>query len=156
MAAVEFAIMALVLVFLLLNGIDLAHYTYARMQLENAAQMGAHAAWVTCDPSTVPALTKCGGLTGKVADAVQGTSLRAVQSSVTEGYYCPQASSKLSRVSGVAEPPANCKQTGFETIAPGYYLAIDVAYTYAPLIDVPTVTPLLGTSLKHTAYMRLQ
>jgi len=51
-AAAEFALLLSLLVIPTLNVADLAIYAWDRMQLENAAQMAAQAAWETCDSAT--------------------------------------------------------------------------------------------------------
>ncbi len=47
-AAVEFGIIASMLSIIFLNSVDLSVYMYQRMQVQNAAQMGAQAAWKAC------------------------------------------------------------------------------------------------------------
>src|SRR5258706_12323018 len=47
-AAVEFAMVLTLLTVPVLNVVDLAFYAWDRMQLDNAAQVGAQAAWATC------------------------------------------------------------------------------------------------------------
>src|SRR6202043_3818562 len=76
-AAVEFAGAAVFLVFGVLNAIDMGYYTYQRMEVENAAQVGAQAAWNTCyDPTyMLPATQKCSGLNAAITTAIQSTSL---------------------------------------------------------------------------------
>src|SRR6266702_3493739 len=51
--AVEFAGAAMFLVLGLLNAVDVGYYTYQRMEVENAAQVGAQTAWkpVTTRPT---------------------------------------------------------------------------------------------------------
>ena len=59
-AGIEFALVAGALCILLLNGIEVARYAYTVMQVQNAAQIGAQAAWKACDPTKeLPATTKC-------------------------------------------------------------------------------------------------
>src|ERR1700760_4510988 len=74
-AAVEFALVALVIAEGVLNVVDLGVFASAKMQLENAAEMGAQAAWTTCDINHIPATKNCTGLDAAVSAAVQGTSL---------------------------------------------------------------------------------
>ena len=74
-AAVEFALVAGTLSFAMLNCTDVARFYVQRMQLENAARMGAQAAWNSCDTTKLPATTNCTALTTAVTTAVQSTSL---------------------------------------------------------------------------------
>src|SRR5712692_8975047 len=100
-AAVEFAGAALFLVLGLLNAIDLGYYTYRRMEVENAAQVGAQAAWKTCNDPTymLPATQNCPGLNSAITASLQSTSLGTAVSLAsgypTEGYYCVNSSNLL-------------------------------------------------------------
>jgi hypothetical protein len=59
-AAIEFAVFGLLLVYMMLNVVDLARYAFERMQVENAAQMGVQSIWKFCDPAKqLPASTQC-------------------------------------------------------------------------------------------------
>ena len=60
-SALEFAIFAGILAFGLLNTADISIYIYKRMQVENATEMAAQAAWKACDPSKgyLPATLSC-------------------------------------------------------------------------------------------------
>ena len=70
-AAMEFALIAGILCFLVINVFDFAAYAYISMQVKTAAEMGAQAAWQTCDPSKQPATTQCGSaLTTAVQAAI--------------------------------------------------------------------------------------
>ena len=53
-AAVEFALVATMLAVATVNVADIAIYSYQQMQVEDAAQMGAQAAWKTCDETKLP------------------------------------------------------------------------------------------------------
>src|SRR6516164_5205545 len=100
-AAVEFAAPALLLAVGLLNAIDVGYYAYKRMEVENAAQVGAQAAWKTCyDSSTMlPATQNCAGLNAAITTAIQSTSLgTAIKLALgypVEGYYCVNTSSNV-------------------------------------------------------------
>src|SRR5260370_41862001 len=100
-AAVEFSIAATMIIVGVLNAVDLGLYEYKRMQVENAAQVGAQAAWYTCnDVSTMlPATVKCAGLNAAITSAIQSTSLGNSVSLAsgfpTEGYYCVNGSNVL-------------------------------------------------------------
>src|SRR5579862_82457 len=74
-AAIEFVLFAGMLSLGMLNAADISIYIYKRMEVESATQMGAQAAWKTCDLNHLPAVTNCPGLIFAVQNAVQGTSL---------------------------------------------------------------------------------
>ncbi len=93
-SALEFSMFAGLLIFGLLNTVDISVYIYKRMQLENATEMAAQAAWKACDPSQgyLPATTSCPGLTNAITGGVQSTTLGdqvAIQAgSPSEAFYC--------------------------------------------------------------------
>src|SRR3974390_3502250 len=76
-SAIEFAFFASILSFAILNVADISIYLYKRMQVENATQMGAQAAWKGSDPSQnqIPATTNCPSLTTAITNAIHSTSL---------------------------------------------------------------------------------
>ena len=61
-AAVEFGLFAIILSVGLANVTDVSIYIYQRMQVENATEIAAQAAWKACDLSKLPATTNCPGL----------------------------------------------------------------------------------------------
>jgi Flp pilus assembly protein TadG len=161
-AAVEFAIAATLLVSGILNAVDLGVYEYKRMEVENAAQMGAQAAWKTCyDTSTMlPATQNCAGLSSAVTAAIQSTSLGTAISLAagypTEGYYCVNASGALQAVGSLSSKPANCSAVGNSNASPGDYLQVGVTYPYAPMFPGVTVMAVWGiSSISTTSWMRL-
>src|SRR5579872_5195020 len=91
-AAIEFAAATMLLLIGLLNAIDLSFYALKRMDVENAAEIGAQAAWKACaDSSRLPATQNCSGLNDAITTAIQATSLGSSVSvasgSPSEGYY---------------------------------------------------------------------
>ena len=156
---VEFALVASILCFLALNGIDVARYIYIRMQVDNAAQAGAQAAWKSCDPAKLPATILCSELTAAITAAVQSTSLRdAIQlqeGSPTEGYYCITSSNVLQAVGTLSSKPASCSAVGSPYVQPGDYIKVDVVYQYAPLFLDLTVARFFNATATSSAYMRL-
>ena len=54
-AAIEFAIFAGLLSFATLNVAEVSIYIYQRMEVENATEMAAQAAWKNCDLTQLPA-----------------------------------------------------------------------------------------------------
>ncbi|HZR60704.1 MAG TPA: TadE/TadG family type IV pilus assembly protein [Xanthobacteraceae bacterium] len=168
-AALEFALVGTFLVVGLLNAVDVGYYTYQRMAVENAAQVGAQAAWKNCsDPSTMlPATVNCTTANGAAADlssaitaAIQssslGTSITLVSGYPAEGYYCINASSMLQAVGSLSSKPSNCSAAGNSALSPGDYIQVGVTYTYAPLFPGISVMGASGiTAITATAWMRL-
>jgi len=161
-SAIEFSLFAGLLSFGLLNTADVSIYIYKRMELENATQMGAQAAWKTCDPSKgyLPATTSCPGLTTAVTNAVQSTSLGTKVSVQTgfpaEGYYCVNSSGALQYVSAVTSPkPTDCSAAGMSNLQPADYIQIQTTFAYAPLFPSITVASAFATPITKTALMRL-
>src|ERR1700692_3303167 len=151
-AAVEFAIAATLIMVGILNAVDVGIYEYRRMQVENAAQVGAQAAWKACyDTSAMlPATTKCSGLNDAITAAIQSTSLgTAVSLSPgypNEGYYCVNTSGVLQSVGDVSSKPANCSDAGNSSALPGDYIQVSVSSAYAPLFSNLTVMGASGIS----------
>lgn len=158
-AAVEFALIGTFLCVGMLNVVDVAAYAYQQMEVANAAEMGAQAAWQTCDQTMLPATTACAGLTSAVTAAIQSTALgqsvTLVSGSPSEGYYCLNSSNALQRVSDITSKPSDCSATGEAGVSPGDYIQVQVTYTYAPLFLDITVASLLATPIVETAFMRL-
>ncbi|HYS44923.1 MAG TPA: TadE/TadG family type IV pilus assembly protein [Rhizomicrobium sp.] len=155
-AAAEFALLLSLLVIPILNVADLAIYAWDRMQLENAAQMAAQAAWETCDSGTkLPALTKCTGLAAAVAVAASSNSLGtgAVVGTLTEGNFCPNSGGTALVSAGTA---SDCSGINGSTDKPGDYLTIPVTYTYTPLFSGMSVVALLPTAMQSVGQMRLE
>jgi hypothetical protein len=142
-----------------LNAVDVSVYMYQRMQVENAAQIGAQAAWKTCDLQHLPATTSCSGLTTAISNAIAGTSLQTnvtLQSgSPSEAYYCPTSAGTLQHVSDVSSKPADCSVTGYATTQPGDYIRVSAQYTYASLFPGLTVVRFFATPITATSMMRL-
>jgi Flp pilus assembly protein TadG len=159
-ASIEFAFIALALGVAMLNVADLGLYMYSRMEVDNAAQMGAQAAWKTCDGATkLPATTRCAGLSAAVTAAVQSTSLGTKVATASgypaEGYYCVGSDNRLQRVSDVSSKPANCAAAGTPALKPSDYVQVRVSYAYAPLFPGITVTSRLSSQIVRTSIMRL-
>lgn len=158
-AAVEFGLFAIFLAVALANVTDTSIYIYQRMQVENATQVAVQAAWKACDPSQLPATTKCTGLTTALQNAIQSTSLGAsitlVAGSPSEGYYCVNSSNALQRVSDVSSRPADCTAAGTPSLQPGDYIQVQTTFTYAPLFPGLSVSSTFPTPINRTAMMRL-
>jgi len=158
-AAIEFAFFAGFLSLAILNVADISIYIFQRMEVENATQMGAQAAWKNCTASQLPATTNCSGLSDAVTRAVHGTSLGtrvSLQSgSPAEGYYCVNSSNALQYVSDVSSKPADCSAAGTPSLQPGDYIQIRTTFAYAPLFPGITISRAFATPITRTALMRL-
>src|SRR5579862_2089540 len=136
LAAIEFALIAGFLCYALLNVADVAIFLFDKVQVNNATQMGAQAAWATCDLNHLPASVKCPNMNSAVTTAVQSTALGThvtLQSgSPSDNYYCVDTTGTLQLVSNVTSPPNNCSAVGSSGTAPAEYVEVQTTYTYAP------------------------
>jgi Flp pilus assembly protein TadG len=159
-AAIEFALFASAISIGMLNVVDVAIFAYQKMEVDNATEMAAQAAWKTCNTSSLlPATLNCSGLNAAVTAAVQSTSLGTrvtLQSgSPAEGYYCVNSSSALVYVSSVSSKPANCSSVGMAGLQPADYIQVSTTFTYSPIFRGITVGGALPTSITSTALMRM-
>ena len=162
-AGIEFALVAGVLCILLLNGIEVTRYAYTVMQVQNAAQIGAQAAWKACDPTKeLPATTQCASLTDAIALAITSTTLgdgvKLQENSPKEAYYCLNNANALIPDAGIplANKPTNCNTiAGAQAGQPGDYIRVDVTYDYKPLFLDFTVGKLFGSTISKSTFMRL-
>ena len=168
-AAIEFGVTGLMLAIALVNAVDVGYYAYRRMEVENAAEVGAQAAWKTCNnlqsnmlPATDP--TKCPGLNAAITTAIQSTTVGTAVSldptinpNPAEDYRCVNASNVLQSVGSVSSPPPNCAAAGNVAASPGDYLQVGVTYPYQSLfpgsISVMSVSGI--TSITKTSWMRM-
>jgi Flp pilus assembly protein TadG len=158
-AAIEFGLFAIFLSLALVNVTDVSIYIYQRMQVENATQVAAQAAWKACDTPQLPATVNCPGLTTAVQSAVRSTSLGTrvslISGSPSEGYYCVNTLNALQYVSAVASKPADCTAAGTPSLQPGDYIQVQTTFPYAPLFPGLSVTSTFSTPITRTAIMRL-
>jgi uncharacterized membrane protein len=158
-AGIEFSLVAGIFIVALFNTIDVARYLYQRMELENAAQMAAQAAWKTCDVAHLPATTNCPGLSAALTASLRSSSLGAgaiqAAGSPTEGYYCVNAAGALVYVSSVSVKPADCSSVGNPTGQPADYIKIQASYAYSSLFGAISVGATLTSPITTTTLMRL-
>lgn len=159
-AAVEFTLIVTLMTIPILNVVDFAMYFWDRMQLDNAAQVAAQAAWATCNTSAMlPATTKCTNLNTAVTAAAQSTSLgtNVTVTATQEGYYCTTTAGSLVNVATPpTAPPANCSGSGgLSSDKPGDYVLITTRYTYTPVFAGVSVVSHLPSPINRTAWMRL-
>ena len=181
-AAVEMALVTALLAYPVLNVADLGMYAYQSMQVANAAQAGARAAWSQCNASTMwPATANCGTNGATLTSVVSGpagihsTSLASGVSLVSgypkEGYYCATTTNALAATTGgtgtnptsVGAAPAQPSPNDCSTVTgavvgatPGDYVSVSVTFTYTPLFTgVRTVASLLASPITSTAWQRM-
>lgn len=165
-AAAELALVVSILVIPLLNVVDVAVYSFRKIQVELAAEAGAQAVRGYCSPLQVPVTANCAGVLDQITTAVQSTSLGtqvALQSPTpVEGYYCVDSNNTLQLVGSLGQigsPPVkpstfNCTTYG-SNAAPGDYVQVAVTYAYTPVFPSVTVAGLLPSSVVRTAWYRV-
>ncbi len=160
-AAIEFALFAGFLSVATLQVVDIGIYVYQRMQVENATEMGAQAAWQTCNTFTMwPATIKCSNLNSAVQTAIQMTTLgnrvTLQTGSPSEGWYCVNSSNALQLISSdMTTKPADCSAAGMSNLSPADYIQVATTFTYAPLFPGITVAKAFPTPIVKTSLMRL-
>jgi Flp pilus assembly protein TadG len=167
-AAVEFVLWLAVLIVPLFSAVDIGAYAFKKMQVQIAGQGAVQAVWHACNDTTKwPATQNCPTLLTTITRAAQGSSLgtdvTVASADVVEGYYCADASRALVAVGAtgtIASPltgpaPTCTTVTAGSTTTAGDYIKVTVSYTYAPLFTGLSVASILGTSITHTAWMRL-
>lgn len=159
-AGVEFALLVTFLAVAMVNAVDAARFYYQRMEVENATQMAAQAAWKTCDVKSLPATTKCAGLDAAVERALASASLangvKLKARSPSEGYYCLNSSAVLQYMGDVSEKPANCGAVGKPGIQAADYLKIETTYTYQPIFPGVGIGGMLPNPITSSSLVRLQ
>ena len=161
-AAIEFGIFAPLLFLALANVVDVTIYLYQRMQVQNATEVAAQAAWKTCDLTALPLTTDCSTLAASVT-AVQnalgstslGTAVSLVSGSPSVGYYCVNSSNALQYVSNISSNPADCTAAGTPSLRPGYYIQVQTTFTYTPIFPGMSISGTFPTPINSASLMRL-
>jgi hypothetical protein len=156
-AAMEFAFIAPAILLVFMNVVDLGSYIVERLEVENAAQMAAQAAWRACGRSLLPATINCPSLNSVIDVAIRSTTLGTgitLSGSPSEGYYCVTGPTTLQYAGPVSSAPPGCTATGMPT-QPGDYLTVAVSYRYVPKFPGLSASALLPTPIIMTARMRL-
>jgi Flp pilus assembly pilin Flp len=153
-AAAELGLFVLIIAPIILNLVDMGSYAYQRMQVENAAQAGAQAAWANC---TAPPVSSCTNLSPAVSAAVQSTSLGSNVSwsnsgtyTSDAGYYCPDGTNNAFVA---ATAVTTCTNT---TALAGYYAKISVSFTFQPVFSAPTIVSLFPNPITQTTWTRIK
>lgn len=160
-ATIEVALTALFMTYSVMNVADISIYAYTRMQVQNAAQMGAQAAYEACESDELPATSACSGLSAAVLRGIRstalGTGVTLKSGSPSEGWYCINASNALQYMSAYNSKPADCSGAGMASLQPGDYIKVETRYTYSPLFPGnTTVGSLLNTQVSASALVRLE
>ena len=149
LASFETALWLAALVPVLCSIVDLGTYAFLRMQVENATQVGAQAAWSNCSS---PPITNCATLTTAVDTAIQSTTLGTAvtrSGAVTGQYYCPDINTKILTANGTS---TSC--SGGRTA--GYYAQVSTTYTFRPMFPAASMGALLPAAITKTAWTRLK
>ena len=158
-AAIEFGIFAPLLFLALVNVADVTIYLYQRMQVQNATQVAAQAAWKACDLPQLPATVNCPGLTTAISNALASTSLGTgvslVSGSPSEGYYCVNSSNALQYVSNVSSKPLDCTAAGMPSLQAADYIQIQTTFTYSPIFPGLSISSTFPTPINSASLMRL-
>jgi Flp pilus assembly protein TadG len=163
-AAAEFALVVTLLIVPILNVMDLGLYAWDKVQVDNAAQIGAQGARAACTYSFQPATVNCPGLSSAVQMAVHSTSLGTGVTSTTAEHYVCYVSGQLKIVSDPpATPPTDCSQQdsngnnigGSNTEKPGDYILVTTSYTYAPIFSAVSIASVLNTPITSTSWIRI-
>jgi Flp pilus assembly pilin Flp len=159
LAGIEFGLICGFLALAVLNVTDVSVFLYTKLQVNEATQMGAQAAWATCDLNHVPVTTKCPAMAAAVAAAIQTTSLKDSVKLVTgypsDGYYCPGSSGALQYVSDYSSPPNNCSAAGNPGIVPGEYIMVRTTRRYSPIFTGISVAAILPSNITSSAWVRV-
>lgn len=159
-AAIEFALIAGALCVIGMNAVDVAMYTYERMEVAEAAHSGAIAGWKTCDLQSLPATQNCSGFSSAVSAGIQSTSLgnsvTLSSGSPSEGYYCVNSSNALEYVSDVNNKPSDCSSAGTPSLKPADYITVAVTYGFSPLFSDLSVASLFSSPIQSTALVRME
>ena len=159
LAAIEFGLIASFLAMAVLNVADISVFMYDRLQVNNATQAGAQAAWETCDLNHLPVSTKCPAMNAAVTAAVQSTSLGTgvqLQSGYpSDGFYCVNTSGALQYMGTSSTAPDDCSTAGSASTRPAEYVKVQTTFTYVPIFTGLSILSLLPSTITSTSWVRL-
>lgn len=148
-AAVEFAVWMVIIVWPLLNVVDLGLYVFQKMQVDNAGQAAVQQIFNNCGQTTLsPVLANCSS-TKVTNGANYGAQSTSLGNTVTVAYKTECVGGALK--SG-GDPSVTACPTGMST---GDYVGVTVSYTYHPLFPNLTVTSILNSTMGRIAWMRM-
>jgi Flp pilus assembly protein TadG len=160
-ATIEFAIVASALLMVMLNGVEVARYYFAKMELQNAVQMAGQAVWKLCDTTAkIPTNTNCTNRDTKITNSLQATSLGTdvtlSSGFPTEAWFCINSGTGVLQSAGSTKPTDCSSYGGTAAQSAGYYVTIQAQYTYAPIFTTITVGGSLPTTVTAKTVTRLQ
>lgn len=157
LATIEFAFVSLVMMYTVLNGVEVARWSLQRMEVANAVNSATQAVWNACTSKKLPATTTCSGMEPAITAGLESTSLgNGVSGSSTEAYYCVDSDGVLTKVAEVADgKPDDCSDVDDTSHVPGDYVMVSASHTFTPLFPGMTVADLLPTDMTSTGSMRL-
>jgi Flp pilus assembly protein TadG len=159
LAAIEMALVTVLFAGALINAVEIGRYGVTIMQVNNAAQAGASAAYGACDAEHVPATTNCSELNAAVDTAVASTTLGTRikrGDSYNEGWYCVNAAKQLQLISSPGSKPADCSAAQNPSASPALYLGVQATYPYKPMFPGVTLAESFTSPIVRTAWMRMQ
>lgn len=159
-AAVEMGLIGAFLIVGVLNAIDVGRYAFATGEVNAAAQAGAQAVYVACDPEHTPATLKCSDVEDAVTAAIEATHLGSgisLKEPVTEAYYCLDKTRELQRVASASSKPLNCSGLATATAGamPTLYLQVVVSHDFQPLFPGLTLAETFEPEIVRTSWMRM-
>jgi Flp pilus assembly protein TadG len=158
-AAAEVAMFLLLVTPILLNLADIGGWVFVRMQVENAAESAAQAAWANCTtkPASGAVTAHCPNLTPAVTGAIQGTQLgnsitwaNSATIDADSGYYCPEATTKTLVA---ATSTTTCADTGASA---GYYVKVTANYNFSPMFTGASIAALFPATITRSAWSRIE
>jgi Flp pilus assembly protein TadG len=160
-ASIEFGVMAGTLVLVMLNGVEVARYYFAKTELANAVHMAAQAVWDECETTAqLPTSSNCSGRNTRMNNGLHSSSLgnavTLTSGYPTEQWYCVNNGTGALTAAGSTKP-ANCSSFGgLSSEQAGYYLTVRGQYTYTPLFATITVGSAMPSTVTSTTMVRLQ
>lgn len=157
-AAVELGLIGSMLMVAAMNAIDVGRYAFETSEVNAAAQAGAQAAYVACDPAHTPATLNCPDLKKAVTSAIQATRLGSAVTLTTpmaEAYYCVDEDHELQRVAAANAKPADCDAVENASGIPTLYLQVRVSHQFKPLFPGLTLAAGFAPAIVRTSWMRM-
>lgn len=163
-AGAEIAIWVAVLAPIIFGIVDLANFTFKKMQVNEAAQAAAQRAWLMCNTAAKLPVKNCTGVSAAMTTAAQATGLgtAVTVSATTDSYYCANSSGALvlvgtaGNLATLPTKPSTCSSvTAGSTAAPGEYVQVTTRFTFAPAFGGISFSALLPTTVTRTAWLRL-
>lgn len=157
-AAVEMALVGSLLAVALMNVAEVGRYAYLAMEVNAAAQAGAQAALVKCDPGETPVTINCPEAEDAIETAITGTSLReqvTLRDAVDEDWFCLNSEGALQEMSPADSKPTDCADAGVPGGRPALYLRLRTAFTYEAMFPGLTIVQALPETIERSAIMRL-